>query len=67
MVISDYLDSVSVNRATELLGVSRSGYYKWQQSSHMPVSEDNSDIDIPLREEIQNIAIEFPGYTEESR
>ena len=60
MVISEYLESTSVNRASELLEVSRSGYYKWLQSSHMPDSEDNSDIS--LREEIQNIAVEFPGY-----
>lgn len=60
MVISDCLDSVSVNRASELLDVSKSGYYKWLQSSHRLFSEDNSDISI--REEIQNIVIEFPGY-----
>lgn len=60
MAISNCLDSVSVNRATELLDVSRSGYYMWQSSSHRLVSEDNSDI--ALREEIQNIAIEFLGY-----
>jgi putative transposase len=60
MAISNCLDSVSVNRATELLDVSRSGYYIWQHGSHIPVNEDNSDI--PIREEIQTIAIEFPGY-----
>jgi transposase InsO family protein len=60
MFISECLDSVSVNRAAELLEVSKSGYYKWLQSSHRFDSENNSDI--PLREEIQNIAIEFPGY-----
>ncbi len=53
MAISNCLDSVSVKRATELLDVSRSGYYMWQHSSHRLVSEDN---DILLREEIQNIA-----------
>jgi transposase InsO family protein len=62
MVISEYLEhgSVSVNSAAKLLEVSRSGYYKWLQSSHRHVSKDNSDIS--LREEIQNIAVEFPGY-----
>lgn len=60
MVISDYLDSISVNRATKLLEVSRSGYYSWLKSSHNQNSEANSDI--LLREEIQNIAVEFPGY-----
>ena len=60
MIISDSLDSVSVKSATELLDVSKSGYYKWLKYSHEPGSTDNSDIS--LREEIQNIAVEFPGY-----
>ncbi len=46
MTISNCLDSISVNRATELLDVSRSGYYVWQHSSHKLVSEDNSDISL---------------------
>jgi len=59
MVISECLDSVSIKRATELLGVSRSGYYKWLQRSNSD-GEDNSDI--LLREEMQTIVLEFPGY-----
>jgi putative transposase len=60
MIISDCLDSVSVNRAAELLDVSRSGFYKGFQRSISPKS--NPDLEIRIREEIQNIVIEFPGY-----
>ena len=60
MIISDSFDSVSVNRATELLEVSRSGFYKWFQRSIRPDSGPN--LEIQIREEIQNIVIAFPGY-----
>jgi len=60
MIISDSLDSVPVNRAAELLEVSRSGFYKWFQRSIKPDSCPN--LEIQIREEIQNIVIEFPGY-----
>ncbi len=60
MIISENLDCISINRATELLDVSRYGYYKWLNKSQQHVSEKNSDISI--REEMQNIVIEFPGY-----
>jgi transposase InsO family protein len=60
MIISDSLDSVSVNRAAELLEVSRSGFYKWFQRSISPDSDPN--LEVRIREEIQNIVIEFPGY-----
>jgi transposase InsO family protein len=60
MIISDSFDSVSVNRAAELLEVSRSGFYKWFQRSIRPDSGPN--LEIQIREEIQNIVIEFPGY-----
>jgi len=60
MIISDSLDTVSVNRAAELLEVSRSGFYKWFQRSIRPDSGPN--LEIQIREEIQNIVIEFPGY-----
>jgi putative transposase len=60
MIISENFDCISINRATELLDVSRSGYYKWVNNSKSDASEKNSDISI--REEMQNIVIEFPGY-----
>ncbi|NJD78935.1 MAG: IS3 family transposase, partial [Candidatus Methanoperedens sp.] len=58
MIISENLDIISINRATELLDVSRSGYYKWMHKQNN--GDHNSDISI--REEMQNIVIEFPGY-----
>lgn len=60
MIISDSLDSISINRAAELLDVSRSGFYKWFQRSTSPDCDQN--LEIRIREEIQNIVIEFPGY-----
>lgn len=61
MVISDSLDSVSVDRAAELLSVSKSGFYKWFQRSISPDSDPN--LEIRIREVIQDIVIEFPGYS----
>lgn len=60
MIISENVDFISVNRATELLDVSRSGYYKWMHNSH--INNGDHNFDIPIREEMQNIVIEFPGY-----
>lgn len=60
MIISENMESISVNRATELLDVSRSGYYKWMKASQYHAPEKDSDISI--REEMQNIVIDFPGY-----
>jgi len=64
MIIQKSLASgcpLSIRRAAELLCVSRSGYYDWCQRklNGEPVS---SEEDMDLRSEIQNIAIEFPGY-----
>jgi putative transposase len=60
MIISEKSDCISVNRAAELLDASRSGYYKWRDKSHDPEAEINSDVSI--KEEMQKIVIEFPGY-----
>jgi len=60
MIISEKSDCISVNRAAELLDASRSGYYKWRDKSHDPVGEKNSDV--AIKEEMQKIVIEFPGY-----
>ncbi len=48
--------SIPVIKAVELLGVSRSGYYRWRK-----LDGDNED-NMELRNLIQNIAIEFPAY-----
>jgi len=42
MIISDSLDSVSVNRAAELLEVSSSGFYKWFLRSIRPLFDEKS-------------------------
>lgn len=60
MIISEKSDCISINRAAELLDASRSGYYKWRDKSHDPEGEKNSDI--AIKEEMQKIVIEFPGY-----
>ena len=43
-------------RLCELAGVSRAGYYRWQQVG------PTVDRDLDLRDEIQEIALEFPAY-----
>ncbi len=60
MIISEKSDCISINRAAELLDASRSGYYKWRDKSHDPEGDKNSDI--AIKEEMQKIVIEFPGY-----
>lgn len=60
MIISNSLDSISVKKAADSLEVSRSGFYKWFQRSISLDNDQNSEIQI--REELQNIVIEFPGY-----
>ncbi len=45
-----------VNWASRTLGVTSRGYYKWQSR------KEPSDCDFPLREIIQEIALEFPKY-----
>ena len=53
------LNPISVDRATRLLGVSRSGFYKWLgQSKNEPVKGE----DIVVRNELQKVAVEFPAY-----
>ena len=62
MVIKESLESgsqLSVHRATRLLGVRRSGFYKWRgQSKREPVKGE----DIDVRNEFQKVAVEFPAY-----
>ena len=45
-----------VTKATELLGVSRSSYYRWRKKTN------GNEDDMELRNLIQKIAIEFPAY-----
>jgi putative transposase len=62
MVIKECRESgnqLSVDRATQLLDVSRCGFYKWQRrSKNEPVKGE----DIEVRNELQKVAVEFPAY-----
>ncbi len=58
MSIMECRGSVSVSRAVELLGVSRSGYYSWLHRCDAEPCEK----DLLLREEIQRIALEYSRY-----
>ena len=62
MLVKGSLDSgiqISVQRATQLLGVSRCGFYKWLRSKSEQV---NAIPDMDIRNEIQRIVVEFPAY-----
>ena len=63
MLIKESLESetqISVNRATQLLSVSRCGFYKWLR--HSKTLQVNAIPDMDVRNEIQKIAVEFPAY-----
>lgn len=60
MSILECCGSVSVCRATGLLRVNRSGYYKWLHT-HDKV-KPCAESDLLLLEEIQRIAVEYPRY-----
>jgi len=63
MIVKESLDSgiqISVQRATQLLGVSRCGFYKWLR--HSKTQQVNAIPDMDVRNEIQRIAVEFPAY-----
>lgn len=53
-------DHLSVSQKTALLIIQRSGYYKWLQKP-TPVSNAVRD-DMKIRDELQQIALEFPRY-----
>jgi putative transposase len=62
MVIKECRESgsrISVDRATQLLGVSRCGFYKWLgRSEEEPVKSGDRGV----RNELQKVAVEFPAY-----
>jgi putative transposase len=62
MAIRESIESgnqISLDHAIRLLGVSRSGFYKWlEQSKNEPVKGD----DLVIRNELQKVAVEFPAY-----
>lgn len=51
---------LSLSQSCQALDVSRSGYYKWLKQPDGGPSDYSEDTD--LRNEIQEIALEFPGY-----
>lgn len=59
MSVLECRGSLSVSRAVELMGVSRSGYYRW-----LCVRDgvESCNQDLLLREEIQRIALDYPRY-----
>jgi transposase InsO family protein len=63
MIVLNNLNSnnpISINRATQLLNVNRSGFYKWKTRS---ISNPKLLVyEMKVKNEIQKIAIEFPRY-----
>jgi putative transposase len=58
-VLSDDLQ-LSISQSCQALEVSRSGYYKWRKQSEIAHSVNRQYMD--LKNQIQEIALEFPGY-----
>ncbi len=52
-------NQISISRGCSALGVSRSGYNKWTRQNQIPASNPE---EMRLKNEIQAIAIDFPGY-----
>jgi len=52
-------DQISISRGCSALGVSRSGYNKWYRQYQTHCSDPE---EMKLKNEIQAIAIDFPGY-----
>lgn len=53
-------NSPSIQGATRLLNVSKSGFYKW--SNNNIINSKNNKIEMKIKNQIHKIAIEFPGY-----
>lgn len=63
MIILNNLKSnkpISINRATKLMKVSRSGFYKWKNRLNCINKSIKGNMEI--RNEIQKIAVDFPKY-----
>jgi transposase InsO family protein len=61
MIIQDSLSDgshLSIAKSCQALEVSRCGYYKWINKSESTAKND----DVDLRNEMQEIVMEFPGY-----
>lgn len=63
MIIMETLSNglqLSVSQSCRALDVSRSGYCKWLNQPEIALFNDEKDLN--LRNQIQEIALEFPGY-----
>ncbi len=63
MIIQDALSNsfqLSIFQSCQALEVSRSGYCKWRKERGAIPSGNSENVN--LRDEIQEIALEFPGY-----
>jgi len=54
----NFNDSLPISDAARLLGVSKSGFYKWLHRS----CSDSIQAEMGIRDALQRIAIEFPRY-----
>ena len=53
-------NSPSLQKATLLLNISKSGFYKW--SNNNIIKSKNNKIEMEIKNQIHKIAIDFPGY-----
>jgi histidinol phosphatase-like PHP family hydrolase len=63
MIIQDALSNsfqLSISQPGQALQVSRSGYCKWKKEPEAIPSKNSENVN--LKDEIQEIALEFPGY-----
>lgn len=60
MMKDPQFDSISIVQKAELLNIHRSGYYKWVKRP--PPYPQLFHEEMILRDEIQKIVVEFPGY-----
>jgi putative transposase len=60
MMQDPQFESLSVSRKATLLGMNRGSYYKWLQRP--PPDPEMIEEGMRLRDEMQKIAVEFPGY-----
>lgn len=51
-------DHVDTSSACDVLGLSRSGYYRWVKHGE----PESTSYEMELREQLQNVALEFPYY-----
>ena len=60
MMLDPQFEHLSVSRKAALLGIHRRSYYKWVH--RRPPNPEMVQGEMRLRDEMQKIAVEFPGY-----